>query len=45
MNHAPFIWGSYAVGTIVLLWCALAPLVHRKAVVRDIRNLIKREET
>ena len=39
MNHAPFIWASYAIGTIVLLWCALAPLMRKRAVLSDIRKL------
>ena len=44
MNHAPFIWASYVVGTIVLLWCAVAPLVRKKSAYRDIRRLIQLEE-
>lgn len=39
MNHAPFIWASYAIGTIVLLWCALAPLMRKRAVLSDIQKL------
>ena len=44
MSHTPFIWAAYSIGTIVLLWCALAPLMRKKAVVRDIRRLIQIEE-
>jgi len=44
VNHAPFIWASYVVGTIVLLWCAVAPLVRKKSAFRDIRRLIQLEE-
>ena len=44
MNHAPFIWAAYSIGTVVLLWCALAPLMRKKAVIRDIRRLIQIEE-
>jgi len=44
MSHAPFIWASYAIGTIVLLWCAVAPLARKKTVTRDIRKLIQLEE-
>jgi len=45
MNHAPFIWGSYAICTIVLLWCAVAPLIHKKTVIKNIRkfNLAKEQ--
>jgi len=44
MSHIPFIVAAYSIGTIVLLWCALAPLVRRKSVTRDIRRLIEIEE-
>ena len=44
MSHTPFIWAAYSIGTIVLLWCALAPLMRKKAVIRDIRRLIQIEE-
>jgi heme exporter protein CcmD len=44
MSHAPFIWAAYAVGTIVLLWCAVAPLARKKSAIKDIRRLIQLEE-
>ena len=44
MNHAPFIWASYVIGTIVLLWCAVAPLARKKAVVKDIQKLNRIKE-
>jgi heme exporter protein CcmD len=44
MSHLPFIWAAYSVGTIVLLWCALAPLVRKRVALRDIRRLIQLEE-
>ena len=44
MNHAPFIWAAYSIGTVVLVWCALAPLIRKKAVIRDIRKLNQIEE-
>jgi len=30
MSHTPFIWAAYSIGTVVLLWCALAPLIHKR---------------
>ena len=39
MSHTPFIWATYSIGAVVLLWCALAPLSRKKAVIRDIRRL------
>ncbi|MGD2130642.1 MAG: heme exporter protein CcmD [Lysobacterales bacterium] len=44
MNHLPFIWAAYSIGTVVLAWCALAPLVKKRAAIRDIRRLIQIEK-
>jgi len=44
MSHTPFIWATYSIGAVVLLWCALAPLSRKKAVIRDIRRLNQLEE-
>lgn len=44
MSHTPFIAGAYAIGAIVLLWCAIAPVIRKKAVLNDIRHIIKIEE-
>jgi len=44
MNHAPFIWSSYAIFGIVLLWCAFAPLLRKRAAIRKIRTIIRIEE-
>ena len=44
MSHLPFIWAAYSIGAVVLLWCALAPLVRKNSAVRDIRRLIQLEE-
>jgi heme exporter protein CcmD len=44
MSHAPVILAAYAIGAIVLFWCAVAPLVRKKSITRDIRRLIQIEE-
>ena len=44
MDHTPFIAGAYGIGAIVLLWTAIAPLLKKKSVSRDIRRLIQVEE-
>jgi heme exporter protein CcmD len=44
MSHAPFIWAAYSIGAVVLLWCAVAPLVKKRSITRDIRRLIQIEE-
>ncbi len=38
MNHAPFIWASYAISAVVLLWVAVAPLISKKTVIKNIRT-------
>ena len=44
MSHAPFIWGAYSIGAVVLLWCAVAPLIRKKSITKGIRRLIQIEE-
>jgi heme exporter protein CcmD len=44
MSHAPYIWAAYSIGAVVFLWCAVAPLVRKKSISRDIRRLIQIEE-
>lgn len=44
MSHTPFIIAAYSIATVVLLWCALAPLLRKKNAVRDIQRLIQIEE-
>jgi len=44
MSHTPFIWAAYSIGAVVLVWCAVAPLVKRKSLAKDIRRMIQIEE-
>ena len=44
MSHTPFIIAAYSIATVVLLWCALAPLARKKTAIKDIRRLIQIEE-
>ena len=44
MDHTPYIAGAYGIGAVVLLWAAIAPLIKKKSVIRDIRRLIQLEE-
>jgi heme exporter protein CcmD len=39
MDHTPFILGAYAIGAVVLVWCAVAPLARKKTVIKDIRRI------
>ena len=44
MDHTPFIIGAYAFGAVVLAWVAIAPLMRKKNIVRDIRRMMETEE-
>ena len=44
MNHAPFIWASYAISTVVLLWGAVAPLISKRAAIKNIRTFNRARE-
>ena len=39
MDHAPFIWSSYIVSALILLWTAVAPLLRQRTALRNIRLL------
>lgn len=39
MDHAPFIWSSYIVSGLILLWTAVAPLLRQRSALRNIRLL------
>ena len=39
MNHAPFIWSSYIISALILLWTAVAPLLKQRTALRNIRLL------
>jgi heme exporter protein CcmD len=37
MSHTPFILGSYLIGTVVLLWAALAPVINKRGLLRQLK--------
>ncbi len=39
MDHWPFIWSSYAVSAVILLWTALSPLLRQRSALHNIRLL------
>lgn len=39
MDHAPFIWSSYGISAVILLWAALAPLFKQANAQRAMRRL------
>lgn len=43
MDHAPFIWSSYGLTAVILLWTAIMPLFKQKSALRKMRQLEKRQ--
>lgn len=44
MSHTPYIVASYAISAVVMLWCALAPLLKKRAALANIRRLNRLQE-
>ncbi len=38
MSHTPFILASYLISTVVLLWAAMAPVFHRRLLLRQLKS-------
>ncbi len=38
MSHMPFIVASYAIGAVLMLWAALAPVFNRHALLRQLKS-------
>jgi heme exporter protein D len=43
-GYAFYVWGAYSVCFVTFLWLILSATYHRKAVIREIRQKIVREE-
>jgi heme exporter protein CcmD len=37
MSYTPFIVSAYAIGTVILTWVALAPVVNKRTLLRQLR--------
>jgi heme exporter protein CcmD len=37
MSHTPFIIGAYAISTLVMLWTALAPIVNKRGLLKQLK--------
>ena len=37
MSYTPFIASAYAIGTVILTWVALAPVFHKKKLLRQLK--------
>ena len=37
MNHTTFVLAAYLVGTVILLWAALAPVINKRNLLRQLK--------
>ncbi len=37
MSHTPFILGSYAVGAVIMLWTAIAPIINKRGLLKQLK--------
>ncbi len=37
MSYTPFILASYLIATVVLLWAAMAPVLHKRTLIRQLK--------
>ena len=38
MSHTPFILGAYGISAVLLLWAALAPVINKRKLLRQLKN-------
>ena len=38
MSHTPFILGAYAISAVLLLWAAMAPVINKRKLLRQLKN-------
>ena len=38
MSHTPFIVAAYLISTVVLLWAAVAPVLNKRKLLRQLKN-------
>lgn len=37
MSHTPFILASYVISAVILLWAAVAPVVNKRALLKQLK--------
>lgn len=42
-GHGPYVWVSYGVAVLVLLWLVVAPVMQRRRLLADIARRARRE--
>ena len=38
MSHTPFILASYLISTVVLLWAAVAPVINKRGLLKQLKT-------
>jgi len=38
VSHTPFIVAAYLISTVVLLWAAVAPVLNKRKLLRQLKN-------
>ena len=38
MSHTPFIVAAYLISTVVLFWAAMAPVLNKRSLLRQLKN-------
>jgi heme exporter protein CcmD len=44
MSHTPFILAAYLIGAVVLFWAAIAPVISKRSLLRQLKNRQARME-
>jgi len=45
MPHTPFIVGAYAIATVVMLWTAIAPVINKRGLLKQLKIRQSRMDT
>jgi len=43
-KDSTFIWASYAISMVILIWTALRPLLRERSLRRMLRNALRQQE-
>ena len=38
MSHTPFILAAYLISAVVLFWAAMAPVINKRSLLRQLKN-------
>ena len=37
MSHTPFILAAYAIATVIMLWAAVAPVINKRGLLKQLK--------